>query len=222
MAARALLFVLLAGVVPAATADERSERLAEWFAGAWDSVRQAEDDRASGVDAIDRHPRLAIAVATVEAAAVSGQLFAWRVHETGGLAGPVTRVELHRFAPSPVTTEIVHERVYLKDPSAWGDLRASLASLAPLRDADLRGNRRCRVYWRWVDDHFEGRTREGRCEQALPEADVTRIERFFALYVDRFVQHERHFAPDGTPRVRAGGRTPQVYLRAQDPAGGGT
>lgn len=212
---RGLLFALLiAALAPAAgAADDPLDQLVTWLAGDWDNRQQAEDDRASGVDPFDRHPRRARVYLRVEAPAVAGRLFAVRHYESGGLDGSVTGVGLERFTPSPVTTEIVHEVVYLQDPAAWGDLRRSLDALGGLRDGDLRSDRRCRVYWRRVGDHFEGRTRPGRCRETGENGGERRIERFAALYADRLVRHEQHYGPDDALLPRPGGRTPQVFLK---------
>jgi len=214
-AARYLLVLVLAlGAGPRVMAQDNDfARLVEWLGGRWDNRQQAQDDVAGGVSGFDRHARRALSYAPVDAPAIAGRLFAVQAYDQQGFSGPLRRVTLARIVPSLVTTEFVHESLILADPTAWGDLRSNLATLRELRESDVRVNRGCRVYWRRVDDHFEGHTRAGRCAGAGAGGSEVVVEHFYALYADRLIRHERHYDAGGALVPREGGRTPEVFER---------
>ena len=210
----AIVFLAVLAVAPGVYAAQPGfDEFRCWLAGSWDNVEQATADIRNGVEEPLRHPRRAMTYVPVASAAIRGQLFAIRTYTDQGIAGPLSRVSLHRFRPAGDL--IVHEFMFLHDKARWGNLGADLASLEALTEDDVRINDDCAMFWRWADDHFEGSTVEGRCITSSFTPEPIRIEGHGELWPGRLVRHDRNFTLTGESLPVPGGDTPEVFLKVR-------
>lgn len=184
-----------------------------WLAGKWDNGQQVEAEIAAALPEFDRHLHYAMHYVPLQTPGMDGQVFAIRSFNEGGFDGPLTRVALHRFRWLDSSQEIEHEFLFLLDPGEFGDLKSSLDSLATLGENDVRVNPKCRMYWRWLGDHFDGRTRKGQCITSSYTPTSILVEGHGVLRADELLRHDMNFELSGQVRPRQGGASPERFRK---------
>ncbi len=157
--------------------------LVSWFGGRFDNHVQVLHDEHDGVE--HPHRRVHSIFEPVQIPELGEHLF-YVEQYSGGDPDRVFRQRLYRFEQGDDDEIVLHIHAFA-DPDAVRGAHDDPTLLDGLTLDDLEPKPGCEVYWRRVDDHFEGATRPGACHIRSRAGGVLSVED--TLYLDRNELH---------------------------------
>ncbi len=185
--------------------------MTSWFAGRFDNHLQVAQQKAAGVE--EPHEHIHSIFAPVELPAFGEHVYYVTQYMDGDPANTY-RQRLYTFSADAAENAIVLRIFAFLDDAAYTDAHLAPHKLAGLTPDKTRPTPGCEVYWRRVEDHFVGATKEQACKIVSRRSGKTLIISD-DLYLDQnqIWIHDRAVDTEGNPVF--GRATPHKLQRAR-------